>query len=210
MSKLKIKICAVLLSFISLFGLCACGNSDSYEFERGFYHFTYLPNIMAAARSKKRDLPIDNLEFELFYGGHILDYAYGPDGETVGVNIYICNFNYLDEIKMYDESQAGSPHVLYDSINFEQSEGIYFYKFISTEEFNSGKYEVTTHWGTQTYKHSEKASVPNGVLEGEEGSFCFAFIEWAYLKEKEKYCITMINTLKIYYEKLGNNMIRLK
>jgi len=206
---LKIKICAVLLSFISLFGLCACGNSDSYEFECGFYHFTYLPQIMAAARSKKRDLPIDNLEFELFYGGSVDSVYEEDDRQSIGLNIYICNCNYLNKIKVYDESQAGSPHVLYDSINFEQSDGIYFYKFISTEEFNSGEYEITTHWGTQTYKHSEKASVPNGVLEGEEGEFCFAFIETMYLKSKAKYYIEWIITFKIRYSKQSENIVRL-
>lgn len=150
---------ACLASLFLLFGLCGC---NSYKYEVGFGNVIgRLPNIMIAARSRNDKQPLNEINLELSYGGHICDYPYGEDGEVLGVNIFICNSKYL---RLLTDKNYYKDY--YESRNLEELTGYYFYKFIEFDEFNSGEYDVEVSvFKNKEFTHSETVTVPSEVIE---------------------------------------------
>ena len=141
---------SIIAITLSLCFLSACGNPSALEI--GFDRGGRLPSLMSAVKSDHTDFEINDVTLDFYFGG--LADEYPPDHEhiSVGVALYFCNE------EAYSALELDTPYSDYQTLD-----GLYFIKIISTEEFNSDKYEVdVSRFGKATFQHSRRhiASYP--------------------------------------------------
>ena len=187
----------IVTLMLSLCVLSACDKKGVLEvgFEQGWR----LPSLMGAAKCDHTDFDINDVTLDFYFGG--LASEYSPDDERIsfGVALYFCNEEAYSAIE-WDTA--------YDDI--QKIDGMHFIKYISTEDFNSGEYEVyVSRFGKATLQHLEKMTVPSDVFLKDDDHFGLAMLEIYCYKSKSGYYISSAGCLEIKYEFLNAQRVRL-
>ena len=191
---LKKLLWSIIAITLSLCFLSACGNTSALEI--GFDRGGRLPSLMAAAKSDHTDFDINDVTLDFYFGG--LAEEYPPDHERIslGVALYFCNE------EAYSALELDTPYSDYQSLD-----SLYFIKIISTEEFNSGKYDVDeSSWFKVSFTHCETMTVPSEVFIEGNDHFGLAMLDIYRLKDKTGYYIGYQSCLEIKYESDGQNV----
>ena len=204
MKRLRI-LHSIALTIISLsLSICflsACGKTGALEI--GFQRSGSLPSIMGATKSDHTDYAIDDVTLDFYYGGHIDEYGEDSDRLSLGVAIYFCNelpYKGLTTDILNDTSYE----------DYQELDGLYFVKFISTENFNSGEYSVdVSRLGKVIFQHCETLTVPTEVFVKDDDHFGLVFIQLYSLKDQSDYYISYLSCLEIRYEFLDAQNVRL-
>ena len=187
----------IVTLMLSLCVLSACDKKGVLEvgFEQGWR----LPSLMGAAKCDHTDFDINDVTLDFYFGGQASEYS--PDDERIsfGVALYFCNEKAYSAIE-FDAA--------YD--DFQKINGMHFIKFISTEDFNSGEYDVeSTSWFKVSFQHCETMTVPSDVFLKDDDHFGLAMVEIYCYKSKSGYYISCAGCLEIKYEFLDAQRVRL-